>query len=178
MISKENVLLVRQRANFQCEYCQVSETDSGGELTIDHYWPSSKGGLDDLTNLVYACPRCNLYKHDYYPSKERDLVVFNPRIEVFQEHFLMLDNGQLHPLSTIADFTIKLLRLNRSPLIAYRIEKKKQVDLQNQLAQMHDLTKLLQEVNRHLIVQSIDQQKLLQEQNLMLNAILRGKKKK
>jgi hypothetical protein len=30
-------LQVRQRANFVCEFCGVTETDTGGELTIDHF---------------------------------------------------------------------------------------------------------------------------------------------
>ncbi|HZP82505.1 MAG TPA: hypothetical protein VFB21_12765 [Chthonomonadaceae bacterium] len=28
---------VRQRANFACEYCGVTETDTASLLTIDHY---------------------------------------------------------------------------------------------------------------------------------------------
>jgi 5-methylcytosine-specific restriction endonuclease McrA len=40
-------LVVRQRAGFVCEYCGVSETDSGGELTIDHIRPQAKAGSDD-----------------------------------------------------------------------------------------------------------------------------------
>ena len=30
---------VRQRANFACEYCGVSETDTGDKLTVDHFNP-------------------------------------------------------------------------------------------------------------------------------------------
>ena len=48
---------VRQRANYACEYCGVSEVDSGGMLTIDHFQPKSKGGTDALRNLVYCCNR-------------------------------------------------------------------------------------------------------------------------
>ena len=35
---------VRHRAEFKCEFCGISEADSGGELTIDHFHPKSKGG--------------------------------------------------------------------------------------------------------------------------------------
>jgi hypothetical protein len=28
---------VRQRANFACEFCGVSEINTGGQLTIDHF---------------------------------------------------------------------------------------------------------------------------------------------
>lgn len=61
-VSGEIRELVRQRANFACEYCGVSEIDSGGYLTLDHFQPLSKGGTDALVNLIYACPRCNQYK--------------------------------------------------------------------------------------------------------------------
>ena len=53
---------VRQRANFACEYCGVTETDAGSELTVDHYQPRAKGSNDDLENLLYGCPCCNQYK--------------------------------------------------------------------------------------------------------------------
>lgn len=52
---------VRQRALCACEFCGVHEDNAGATLTIDHFQPRSKGGSDDLDNLVYACPSCNQY---------------------------------------------------------------------------------------------------------------------
>lgn len=52
---------VRERAGFACEFCGVTETDTAGELTIDHYQPQAKGGSDDLGNLIYSCIKCNSY---------------------------------------------------------------------------------------------------------------------
>lgn len=75
---------IRERAGFSCEYCGVSETDSGGELTIDHFQPTSKGGSDEEDNLVYCCFRCNLYK-GYYWSENPNL--FNPRKDKRDDHF-------------------------------------------------------------------------------------------
>ncbi len=46
---------VRRRARFGCEFCGVTETDSGGELTTDHFRPRSKGGDDSPDNLIYCC---------------------------------------------------------------------------------------------------------------------------
>ena len=60
-ISTEIREFVRQRANFACEFCGVSEIDAGGQLTIDHFQPGSKGGGDEIENLIYSCSRCNLY---------------------------------------------------------------------------------------------------------------------
>ena len=39
---------VRQRAKQACEFCGVTEMDSGGELTIDHFRPLSRGGSDNI----------------------------------------------------------------------------------------------------------------------------------
>lgn len=33
---------VRRRANFACEFCGVTETDTGGQLTVDHFRPQAK----------------------------------------------------------------------------------------------------------------------------------------
>ncbi len=67
---------VRQKADFKCEYCEISETDSGGELTIDHFKPQSQNGGDEENNLVYCCFRCNLYKSDYWHSEPTQIQLF------------------------------------------------------------------------------------------------------
>lgn len=51
---------VFERDNFTCKYCgQV-----GGKLEVDHMLPISRGGTNDLSNLVTACQHCNRQKHD------------------------------------------------------------------------------------------------------------------
>ena len=68
---------VRQRANFACEFCGVTEIDTGGQLTIDHFQPRTQQGSDNLENLVYCCIRCNQYKLDYWPTHANDPVLLN-----------------------------------------------------------------------------------------------------
>lgn len=63
---------VRLRANYACEFCGVTENDTGGELTIDHFQPLAKGGSNDPDNLIYCCHRCNQYKLDYWQSSQND----------------------------------------------------------------------------------------------------------
>src|SRR5438128_8754783 len=70
---------VRPRAHFACEYCSVSETDTGDQLTVDHFQPQARGGTEALENLVYCCYRCNLYKADYWPSRPGEPHLWNPR---------------------------------------------------------------------------------------------------
>lgn len=51
---------VFQRDNFTCAYCgQI-----GGKLECDHIHPISKGGTNDLENLITACRKCNRQKKD------------------------------------------------------------------------------------------------------------------
>ena len=50
---------VRRRADFACEFCDTTEADTGGQMTIDHFQPRAKGGSDSLDNLLYCCTRCN-----------------------------------------------------------------------------------------------------------------------
>ncbi|MEB3291631.1 MAG: HNH endonuclease signature motif containing protein [Synechococcales bacterium] len=51
--------LVRQRAQFLCEYCHSPEAISPDRFTLDHIQPRSKDGTDDLNNLALCCHRCN-----------------------------------------------------------------------------------------------------------------------
>ena len=78
---------IRENADFSCEYCGISETDSSGELTVDHFQPTSKGGGDDEENLVYCCFRCNLYKGDYWADAPNQTRLWNSRKDERDEHF-------------------------------------------------------------------------------------------
>jgi 5-methylcytosine-specific restriction endonuclease McrA len=107
---------LRRRYQFACGYCGVTEISVGSTLTIDHYQPRSRGGGDELDNLVYACQRCNLNKHDFWPSPE-DLI--------HQRRILhpLLDDGTQHLCFNpqTGRFHIILLRLNRSQLVKQRL---------------------------------------------------------
>ena len=85
--------MVRQRAGHACEYCEVSETQVGGELTIDHFRPRAHGGTDDADNLLYSCHRCNQYKADYWPVNAGDPVLWNPHYDPRSAHLVELPDG-------------------------------------------------------------------------------------
>lgn len=46
---------VFKRDQFTCQYCN----GRGGELEVDHIIPVSKGGTNNIDNLVTACKACN-----------------------------------------------------------------------------------------------------------------------
>jgi hypothetical protein len=53
------------RDGFTCRYCGRSPaTHKGTSLEIDHRHPRSKGGTDDIENLLTACFECNNGKSD------------------------------------------------------------------------------------------------------------------
>jgi hypothetical protein len=52
VLSRKNIYL---RDNHACQYCGKS----GGNLTIDHVVPKSRGGDDSWGNMVVCCARCN-----------------------------------------------------------------------------------------------------------------------
>src|SRR5438270_93027 len=108
-LSRDLLDAVRRRALFACEYCGVTEDASGGELTIDHYQPRALGGPTEADNLVYCCFRCNSYKADYWPAGPTDTTLWNPRRNKRDAHFLLLQNGELFPVTEVAAFTIERL---------------------------------------------------------------------
>ena len=44
--------LVRKRANYLCEYCHSSEEASAARFDIDHIFPRSLGGSDELSSRI------------------------------------------------------------------------------------------------------------------------------
>lgn len=61
-LSKKTRFEVLKRDKFTCQYCGCSAPDV--TLHIDHIEPKSKGGSDDVTNLITSCADCNMGKSD------------------------------------------------------------------------------------------------------------------
>lgn len=119
---------VRRAFDYRCGYCGVDESATGAELTVDHYQPRSAGGTDDLENLVYACHTCNQYKGDYWPSPEEEAAghfVLHPQRHDVSLHLRENEaTGELEPLTLTGAFHVRLLRLNRPPLLAHRLARR------------------------------------------------------
>lgn len=118
---------VRERYASRCGYCEVSEADVGGSLTVDHFQPSSAGGTDNEDNLVYACFKCNQYKGPFVPN-ETDVReghrVLHPRNDPVDEHTRFNDQtGLLEGLTPTGRFHIALLQLNRPALVQHRLQR-------------------------------------------------------
>ena len=167
-ISPHVVEQVRQRAKFACEYCGVLEADTGGELTVDHFQPSTRGGSDDLSNLLYCCYRCNLYKADYWPTLPTDLPVWNPRQEPAAAHFLALLDGGLYPITNVGAFTMQRLRLNRPALLSYRQRKQAESQEIKLLARYREVIVSLECLEEQYAALLAEHRALLEQQRLLL----------
>jgi hypothetical protein len=97
--------------------------------------------------------------------------LWNPRSESTTVHFLELDDGSLHSLTPPGAFTLKRLRLNRPPLVAYRLRQRQQAEEARLLAQYRDLVQLLGQVNNQLSTLIEAQRGLLEEQRELLQLL-------
>ena len=60
--SKKNVM---RRDEHKCQYCGAK----GGDLTVDHVLPRSRGGRSTWGNVVCSCRKCNAKKGDRTPEE-------------------------------------------------------------------------------------------------------------
>lgn len=66
-ISPALARLVREKTGETCFYCDSpfsSDPASDRRATVDHVFPVSRGGTNDINNLVTACWQCNRSKSD------------------------------------------------------------------------------------------------------------------
>jgi hypothetical protein len=115
---------VRQRYHGRCGYCGVSEADTGGELTVDHFQPVTADGDDSDNNLVYSCFRCNTYKGDFFPSAEDNQAgrrLLHPLLDPISLHLRENEEtSEIEALPSNGQFHVLLLRLNRPQLVEHR----------------------------------------------------------
>jgi 5-methylcytosine-specific restriction endonuclease McrA len=60
---------VFERDEYRCRYCGI---DVGEDGHCDHVIPKSRGGTDDVDNLVTACEQCNCSKGARTPEEWRE----------------------------------------------------------------------------------------------------------
>lgn len=74
---------VFKRDKFTCQYCGVSAPDV--ILEIDHIKPVSKGGTNDILNLVTACRDCNRGKTNRELSDNTSVKIQKQQLDDMQE---------------------------------------------------------------------------------------------
>lgn len=152
MVSETLRQSIRALYGFRCGYCGVTESESGGQLEIDHFLPQSQGGQDKLDNLVYACRTCNAFKGDYWPppGASSDLMLLHPRRDDLSTHIGSLPDGRLIGLTKRGWFHIQRLRLNRAQLIELRLQRVELQRLRDTLEHNRQAQNQLEEYIREL----------------------------
>lgn len=112
---------VPAQAGHRCGYCRTSEEITGSPLVIDHFLAEVLGGPTTERNLWMACGHCNLIKGDrvtaHDPLTEEFVLLFNPRLQRWRDHFQWTDDGvRILGLTPIGRATVEALQLNRPPL--------------------------------------------------------------
>lgn len=74
---------VFKRDKFTCQYCGASAPDV--ILEVDHIKPVSKGGTNDILNLVTACRDCNRGKTDKEISDNSAVKIQKQQLDMIQE---------------------------------------------------------------------------------------------
>lgn len=82
---------IRLEAGNRCGYCLGEQRYILAWLEIEHLYPRAKGGTSEKENLWLACPFCNTFKssqtHGTDPKSKRKVLLFNPRKQVWKNHF-------------------------------------------------------------------------------------------
>jgi 5-methylcytosine-specific restriction endonuclease McrA len=115
--------MVAERADYRCEYCLIPESQAFIPHQIDHVIAQKHRGKSTLDNLAYSCALCNKRKGSdvasYDEETEQVVPLYNPRRDVWAEHFQM-DGAVIEPVSPTGRVTVLLLQLNRPTLLAER----------------------------------------------------------
>jgi hypothetical protein len=119
--------LTIQRAGNRCEYCGLSQLGQVATFHIDHVMPVAAGGETTEDNLALACVSCSLRKGARQEIEDLEtgdvVLIFNPRRQVWQEHFGW-DGEWVLGLTVTGRSTVQALGLNRRNMVAIRAEER------------------------------------------------------
>lgn len=109
-----------------CSYCRLPFGRNGLGLRgfeVDHIKPKSRYPqlADTVTNLAWACVRCNGKKSDHIegfdPETSKFLALFHPKKECWERHFSGRSDGKVHGVTATGRATGQRLELNTEPIL-------------------------------------------------------------
>ena len=109
VVPEWSVYQVLMRDGWQCFYCGADMRGwEPGQMHIDHFYPRSKGGGDELDNLVVSCAQCNLSKNNREPTPDEVArfqahLVKHAQLETSDKVVLLDRMGLLEQQKDIAD---------------------------------------------------------------------------
>lgn len=72
-ISNSEKAYIYKRENKKCFYCKKHLKYR--QITLDHYFPKSRGGTNEIFNLVLSCKKCNALKGNKIPINYEDIII-------------------------------------------------------------------------------------------------------
>jgi hypothetical protein len=115
--------LIRQRAGRRCEYCRLPDFTVDLPFHVEHIVATVHQVDDSLTNLAWACPRCNLRKGPNLttidPESGNRVDLFNPRTMNWAEHFEFRD-AHITGVTSTGRGTARLLDMNNEARVTHR----------------------------------------------------------
>jgi hypothetical protein len=116
---------IAAEAEHRCGYCLTDQRVSGAQMHIEHLTPRVQGGRSVRMNLWLSCAWCNSYKGTQTeavdPETGTRVGLFNPRIQVWAEHFRWTDDGvRILGLTPVGRATVEALRLNNPYIVSAR----------------------------------------------------------
>jgi hypothetical protein len=118
--------IVRERAEWRCEYCGIPETATPFvPFHVEHVIAQQHLIDDSLQNLALACDRCNAFKgpdlSSVDPATNAVVHLFHPRIDDWKEHFALVE-GSIVGLTPKGRATVRLLCMNAPRRVQLREE--------------------------------------------------------
>jgi 5-methylcytosine-specific restriction endonuclease McrA len=94
-------------------------------MHVEHIIPLAVGGSSTEDNLWLACPLCNGYKgtqtHYVDPVSDEQVPLFNPRQQIWNEHFRWSEDGtEIIGKTACGRSTVIALKLNNEYLVRAR----------------------------------------------------------
>jgi hypothetical protein len=91
-------------------------------MHVEHIIPNEG---DDLENLCLSCSSCNLSKATATSAADPEtgaiVSLFNPRMQIWQDHFEWIDGGlRIRGKTSTGRATVDRLKMNRSRLVRAR----------------------------------------------------------
>jgi len=116
---------VETEAQHRCGYCLTDRRFTAKKLHLEHIIPIAAGGGSEPENLWLACDLCNSHKgsrtHALDPVTEQTVTLFNPRRQMWSEHFAWNpERTHILGLTPTGRATIMALRLNHPFLVEAR----------------------------------------------------------
>ena len=116
-ISKKTRFEIFKRDSFTCQYCGRKAPDV--LLVIDHIEPVSKGGTNDILNLITSCQECNAGKSDRRLADTAVVDRQRQQLETLQE-----GKEQIEMMFQWPKSLLELSQQKKTTLALYRSEKR------------------------------------------------------